>query len=770
MLIGGRVLEPELLDQLNAQAPSCSRRQLAQVLCEQAHWRSPSGQPALMSARKALAQLTRAGQLPPPRWAAPLRRKALAAPVAQFQPIVGALQDLEPVEVLLLPPGSSSLSQQWNQLLERFHYLGAGPLCGAQLRYLVCCPQGPVGALAFSAAAWQVAGRDRWIDWSEEARRENLPRLVNNSRFLIPPHVQVPNLASHLLSRVLQVLPQDWQQRYGYRPVLVETFVEHGRFQGTSYQAANWQAIAITQGRGRQDGQHQRKRPRKVLWVYPLQKDFRQVLQQLPQNRRLAPLPAKPTPPPAPPPADWAEEEFARAPLGDQRLVQRCCQLGRAFYARPQAPLPQACGSRANTTAAYRFFDNPRVSMSGILQSHYQATLGRAARESVVLAVQDTTSLNYSTHPATEMLGLIGSNIEGPIGLLVHSTLAFNLAGTPLGLLDVQSWTREPEDFGKKHQRKQLPLEAKESMRWLRSLQGVERVQGQCPNTRLVSVGDREADIYELFVWATEKPGRPALLVRAERDRLVAQGQEALWAYMSSQALAAELEIKVPRRDKQPSRIARLSVRFAAVPLQAPVRKKELGPVQLWAVLAREQAPPAGVEAVEWMLLSSLPVTDVEGALEKIRWYAGRWGIEVFHRVLKSGCQIEQRQLAGADRLEVCLAIDMVVAWRIFHLTKLGRETPDVPCTVYFEEHEWKALVAYVTQNPQVPKEPPKLREAVRMVASLGGFLGRKADGEPGTQTLWLGLQRLDDLAGMYLVMRGPVGNSPPVSSDREYG
>jgi len=436
----------------------------------------------------------------------------------------------------------------------------------------------------------------------------------------------------------------------------------------------------------------------------------------------------------------------------------------------PKRPLPQAFGSRANTKAAYRFFDNPRVTMSGILQSHYQATVQRVASEPVVLAAQDTTSLNYSAHPATEVLGLIGSEVQGPIGMLVHSTLAFNLAGTPLGLLDVQSWTRDPEDFGKKHQRKELPFEAKESVRWLRSLEALERVQGQCPGTRLVSVGDREADIYELLVWATEKPGRPALLVRAERDRLWAEGQASLWAHVSSQPVAGELDLQVPRRDNRPSRIARLSVRFAAVELKPPALKKQLGPVRMWAVLAREEAPPAGREPVEWMLLTNLPVEDFAGAQEKLRWYAGRWGIEVFHRVLKSGCQMEQRQLAGADRLEACLAIDMVVARRIFHLTKLGRQTPDVPCTVYFEEHEWKALVAYVTQSPQVPKEPPKLREAVRMVASLGGFLGRKADGEPGTQTMWLGLQRLDDLAAMYLVMRQSPSESPAVSSDRDYG
>jgi hypothetical protein len=419
--------------------------------------------------------------------------------------------------------------------------------------------------------------------------------------------------------------------------------------------------------------------------------------------------------------------------------------------------------------AAYRFFDHVRVNLQSLLTSHYQSSAGRAAQEAVVLAVQDTTSLNYSTHPATAMLGPIGTALEGTVGMLVHSTLAFNVAGTPLGLLDVQCWVRDPEEFGKKHRRYELPLEAKESVRWLRSLQALEPLQAACPQTRFISVGDREADIYELFVWAQEKPGRPGLLVRAERERLLTEDQGPLWAHVEGQAVAGQLEVKVPRRGNRAARVAVLDVRFAAVELRAPKRKQLLPAVALWAVLAREVGAPAGGEPLEWMLLTTEPVVDFASAVETLRRYTQRWGIEVFHRVLKSGCQIEERRLGHADRLEACLAIDLVVAWRIFHLTKLGRETPSVPCTVFFEEHEWKALVAFVTREPVPPKEPPTLRQAQRMVAGLGGFLGRKGDGEPGTQTTWRGLQRLDDIAEAYLAF-GPGAKQAPVSSNRDYG
>lgn len=771
LLVAGRPVSTELLEELKQMAGTCSRRQLARHLCQQMDWRSPSGARPLMTARLALLELAERGQLPlPPAGPGPQRvpRAEVLAAVAPTPALECSLAELGALDIVLVGKGGSALSRQWNQLM-RQHYLGPGPLCGAQLRYVVRSAQGPVAALAFSAAARRLRGREQWIGWSEAARRENLHRVVNNSRFLILPRVQVPNLASHVLSRVLARLGDDWQARYCYRPVLVETFVERPRFDGACYRAANWQAMALSIGRGRQDTGHQAGRGRKIYLVYPLQKDFRAVLQRLPERPRLAPPPASPASPPSPPPADWAEEEFGSAPLGEARLRRRLCTLARDLYARPLAALPQACGTRAKTKAAYRFFDHARVNLQNVLKSHYQSSARRLAPEPVVLAVQDTTSLNYSTHPATGLLGPIGSQLDGAVGMLVHSTLAFNLAGTPLGLLDVQCWVRDPEDFGRKHQRYELPLEAKESVRWLRSLEALEKMQPACPQTRLIGVGDREADIYELFVWAKEKPGRPGLLVRAERQRLLTQEQGPLWAHVESQAVAGQLEIKVPRRGHRAARVAVLEVRFAAVEVRAPKRKPHLPPVALWAVLAREVGVPPGTEALEWMLLSTEPVGDFAAAVEKLRWYTLRWGIEVFHRVLKSGCQIETRRLGQADRLEACLGIDLVVAWRIYHLTKLGRETPSVPATVYFEEHEWQALVAFVTRQSEPPQAPPTLREAVRMLAGLGGFLGRKGDGEPGTETLWRGLQRLDDIAEAYRVFRSSPKEGP-VSSDRRYG
>jgi hypothetical protein len=584
---------------------------------------------------------------------------------------------------------------------------------------------------------------------------------VNNSRFLILPQVQVAHLASHVLGQAVSRLAADWRRRYGYEPLLLESFVDRQRYKGTCYRAANWSQIGETQGRGRQDREHRQASAVKRVFVYALDNEARRRLCEA--KLQSEPQTVRPTP------QDWAENEFGEVELGDQRLNRRLLVLARDFYARPQAQIPQACQTRAKTQAAYRFCKHPNTQMDVLIEPHRQATQQRIAEHPIVLAVQDTTSLNYSTHPATQNLGPIASKAEGVVGLIVHDTMAFSVEGTPLGLLDVQCWARDAAEFGKKHQRKQRPIEQKESHKWLESFRRVAEVQRHCPNTMLVSVGDREADIYELFHLALEDAKGPKLLVRAEQDRLLKDGQAHLWPTVAQQHVAGIQEVHVPRRPKSSARIARLEVRFAPITLKPPKTKSRYGALTLWAVLAQEVDPDKGVAPLCWMLLTTCPVTTFTQATEKLRWYTKRWCIEIYHKTLKSGCKIEERQLGDADTIEACLAIDMIVAWRIYHLTKLGRETPDVPCTVFFEDAEWKALVAFITKNPYPPAQPPSLRQATHMVASLGGYQGRKGDGEPGTKALWLGSQRLDDITAtskLYV----PYLRPPPVSSASSYG
>ena len=706
--------------------------------------------------RQALACLEQAGLIPAsegrpvgaarqPR--APSEGLNQKAELFEVEPIECDLEALGPVELVLVSSRYSEHYRIWKKLLERYHYRGAGPLCGAQLRYLIKSERGWIGAMAFSAAARRVDSRDRWIGWSEVARRENLHRVVNQSRFLIPQTVNVPSLASHVLALAAGRIPKDWRERHGYQPLLLESFVEQERFQGTCYRAANWQVVGLTAGRGRQDRQHEAQAGRKLVLVYPLDKKFREQLCAEPEQRRLFHRPP-PLPPTLPPPQDWAEEELAASPLPGQRLRRRAMELTRDFFARPQANIPQACGSRAKTKAAYRFFDHPKVSMRTILQGHYEATMRRAQQYPVVLAVQDTTDLNYSAHPQTEQLGPIADGKHGQVGLLVHDTMLYNLEGTPLGLLDVQCWVRDDEEMGQ--DRRDLPIEQKESSKWLHSFRAASALQAQCPQTQIVSMGDREADLYELFIAARDDPHQTKLLVRAFQDRRLAGAEKPfLWEQILGQEAVVSMKLKVPRKKKQPARTAIVEVRYQAVELPAPSRKRELGPVKLWAVSVVEKEAPPGVEPVEWMLLTNLPVESPQAALEKIQWYCLRFQIEVYHRTLKSGCKIEERQLGSAERIESCLGIDLLVAWRIVHLTKLGRETPEVPCTVFFEEAQWQSVFFFITRQAP-PKQPPTLRTILLMVAQLGGFLGRKSDGQPGAKSMWLGLQRMDDLAEMW--------------------
>jgi hypothetical protein len=761
MEVCGQEFTPGVLSWISevvASEPLLSRSALSRRLCEQLGWRDGRGRLKQMSARVALLQLHRRGLVTlPPSQGAVAGAIEVGGVSGEAPALSLRLAELGPVELVLIADGDRALSRIWRGLLERHHPLGSGPLCGAQLRYLIRSARfGWLGGLAFSAPAWRLGARDRFIGWAEADRREGLLQVVANSRFLIAPQVQVAHLASHVLGRCLRRLADDWQARYGVRPLLVETFVDPRHHAGTCYRAANWQYVGDTRGRGRNDRWRRGEGHPKAVYLYPLCAHWRAGLGGID--------PGASAPDWAP---DWAEEEFGGVELGDQRLAQRLLSLARDCYARPQAQLPQACGSRAKTKAAYRFFDHPRSRMHDLLAPHYEATARRVAEQPVVLAVQDSSGLNYSAHPTTDGLGPLNTRSDNSLGLWLHDTLAFTPAGLPLGLLDVQVWARDAATHGKRASRYQRPIEEKESAKWLTSFAAATALQQRCPESLIVSVGDREADVYELFVAAAAQPTGARLLVRAERTRRMTREHGSLWHFMATQPVAGIQHLKVPRQGARPAREARLEVRFAAVDLKAPKRKQVLADVALWAVWTREVDPPEGVKPLEWMLLTDVAVDNLEQACERLTWYAARWQIEVYHRTLKSGCRVEERQLGSAKRLEACLAIDLVVAWRIFHLAKLGREIPDVPCTVFFEEAEWKALHVRVNQNADIPTTPPSLRTAIRMVASLGGFLGRAADGEPGTKSLWLGLQRLDDITAVYRVLTAATG---PPGVQQTYG
>jgi hypothetical protein len=754
--IGGRTFSQDILARITETVraePEISRRRLSLRVCEWMNWHNAAGRAQEMSCRKTLLALHRQGMIELPalehRYGFQGPRAALACPpVAQVSCTLAELG-----EVVLMPVSSNALSRLWRGLLDAHHYLKSGPLCGAQLRYLVRSARyGWLGGLSYSACARRVACRDEWIGWTEQARVRNHALVVNNSRFLIVPTVRVKCLASWVLARAQARLAQDWEAAYRYRPVLLETYVERGRFAGTCYRAANWQHVGNTCGRGRQGNGASIK----DVYVLPVSGDWQHRLCRNGEAevRTRAPRVARA-------PRDWIEAELGGADMGDARLTARLLEMTGMFYAKPTANIPQACGSAMAAKATYRFLDNEKVQWQAILEPHYAATEARVREHPVVLVAQDTTTLNYSTHPHTQGLGPIGTDSEKVRGLMVHDTMAFSVQGIPLGLLNLQCWARE--GIGSRHARHRLPIEDKESFKWIESYQAVSAVQNRCRKTQIVVVADREADIHEVFAAQASTAHGAQLLIRAERSRNRQVLDEApphtsLWHTLERQALIGTREILIPPSEKRAARQATLAVRSAHVSLRPPRRSAHLPAVSVWAVLAQELNPPPEAEGVEWMLLTTVAVKRPEDAFERLNWYARRWGIEVYHRILKSGCRVEARQLEQAHRLLNCLAIDLVVAWRIYHLTALGEQTPEVPCTIYFTDSEWKALCTFVSRTQTPPELPPSLNEAVRLLGQLGGHLGRTGDGHPGTEVLWRGMTRLADIGSAYdLYHRAPT-------------
>ena len=441
---------------------------------------------------------------------------------------------------------------------------------------------------------------------------------------------------------------------------------------------------------------------------------------------------------------DWVTQETASAALGDARLNRRLQRIVRALSAQPAVSIPQASGSWAATKGTYRFWDHAAVSATGILASHLTQTVARCRSQARVLAVQDTSVFNFSEHAATEGLGP-SSNGQGQ-GLLVHTALAVSVTGVPLGVLHQASWTRSPRRPGPRRSR---TTASKESQRWLTALQAAQTALP--PQVSVVTVADREADLYDLFA-LPRRPGSD-LLIRASQDRRVDAAERLLWAAIRAVPVAGVREIQVPRQDEQPPRTAQLSVRWCSLALLPP-HKRHGHPQTVQVVLAEEIVPPGTPNRLQWLLLTTVPVTSWAEAVQVLEWYALRWRVERFHFVLKSGCRIERLQLAHVDRLTRALATYSIVAWRLLWLTYQARQQPEQACTLVLTSDEWQLLHQARLPNQPLPSQPPSLHQAVLWIAQLGGFLARRHDGDPGAMTLWRGLRRLDDLAAGYQLAR----------------
>lgn len=377
-----------------------------------------------------------------------------------------------------------------------------------------------------------------------------------------------------------------------------------------------------------------------------------------------------------------------------------------------------------------------------------------AAEHPVVLVPQDTTEINLTTHSGTTGLGYLGSTECR--GLMMHNVLAVSPHGTPLGLIGSKLWTRAPEEQGKRTTRNQRSIAEKESQRWL---EGVRKAEAALPDhPHVVVIGDREADIYELF--AMPRRERTDLLVRV-RDwrRRVEHPEKYLGKAVRSSPPRAELRVELPRADSHPGREATLTVRWQEITLRRPANHTEPAaeePVRLWFLLAEEESAVPGHAPLKWLLASTLAIHTEADAIRLLDWYLYRWRIEQYHFVLKSGCRIESRQLQTAERMEAAIATYSIIAWRLLWLTYEARESPHTECTKVFETDEWQVAHRVVHPHAPLPAEPPTLSTAMGWIARLGGHLGRKNDGPPGVKTLWRGLSRLVDLVAGYRLATHP--------------
>ena len=422
----------------------------------------------------------------------------------------------------------------------------------------------------------------------------------------------------------------------------------------------------------------------------------------------------------------WAQQEFKTLDWGDARRTLRLIKLVDDLSAQPTGSIPLACGGWPETKAAYRLLDNPALDWREVLEVHTERTSERMREQPVVLCSQDTTELDFSSQPGIAGLGRL--NYEARQGLYLHPTLAVTPAGVALGVIDAWLWARGP---------KEQP-QVKDSTRWVEGYEIVADLAEQLPDTRLVYVADREGDLRELMDAAARR-GTPAdWLVRAQHNRNTLGGDK-LGDRLGQSEPVGEVEFLLPAAPDRPARRVRHTLYRQVVTLPA---RPGAPAVTVTAILAREETPPAGEKALEWRLLTNRVAETLEAIVELIDWYRRRWLVEIFFRILKTGCRVEALQLGTLERLERALVIYLIIAWRILHLVTWGRECPDLPCEVVFDPEEWQAAWIVAYHRPP-PDTPPKLSDRVRLIAGFGGFLGRKHDGHPGPKAIWEGMQKV---------------------------
>ena len=582
--------------------------------------------------------------------------------------------------------------------------------------------------------------RDQWIGWSAAAQQANRTQVIGLSRFLIRPGLSCANLASCCYGLVLRVVARDWHQRYGVKPVLVETYVDRVRHEGRSLAAANWRRLGQSKGRGRDDRQRLGNKSLKDVWAYELHPKARARLQTQPVSL-LPPRSILATTDDA----QWSGKEMAGLQLGDERLNHRVADMLEARWKQPGQSFFRSFDNAGQIKGAYRLVESDRleINLQSLLAPHQRETGRRMAAEKVVLLAQDTTAISLNSLEHTRGLGSIGE--ESSRGFFLHSLQAFRLDGIPLGTAWVETWAR-PEQSDTT-QRNEQSVDEKESGRWIRALQAANQLARQMPKTQLLVCADRESDIYELYDQKQAAPENVHLLVRAQHNRCLTEGTQ-LYEALAAAPLGGTLEVSVPRRAERPARQATLELRWREVEIKPPAvaLKKSWPALKIYVLEAREVGAPKGAEPIYWRLLTTWPITGLKMAGRLIRWYALRWGIECWHKVLKSVCGVERRQMKELEHHQRSLALDMIVAWRVFLLVRMGKEHPHLPADLFYTAEELDVLEVKKKELPRhcaASRGKMNVLQANILTAKFAGFWARKSDGHPGAQVLADGMRIL---------------------------
>ena len=703
----------ELLDDKDIK----NRTQLAKQVCKHFEFYDHRGQMQIASCMNALRKLESAGNFKLPKAQInPGKRSpvCLDVSVPKAVNVPEEVNQIKSLELVQIGKQDTELRKIWNSLMLSEHYLHAATMVGRQLCYLIRSEHGWLGGLGFASSARQLSARDQWIGWSQEEREAQLDQIICMSRFLIRPDIHCKNLASKVLGMSMATIAQDFEKKYAYRPLLVESFVDTEHFSGTCYKATNWIFVGETRGRGRQDRYNKAALSKKAIYLYPLVANFKDQLDIAPDPNSFPPSPlgiseGLET-------EHWSEQEFGGALLGNTRLSERLVNIAHAKAQHPGKSISVATGGNAaEVKGYYRMIDKPddsAVNMENILQPHRERTIQRMAGQQTVLCLQDGSELNYTNLDKCTGLGDLKANQTGAKtkGLVLHSSFAITSDGIPLGVVKAQCiapQARSPDD---KRKASKIPIEEKKTFVWIEHHRDLVEIAETLPETQLIHVCDREADFFELFDEQRKNP-KVDLLIRAKHDRNIPEAPFKLFEAVREAPEKIKVSVSIPRKSarrkksKQKAKAARsarkteLILRCIKLKLPAPSYYPDKEPIDIQLIHAIEENPPQGEKPIEWFLLTTLKIKSPEDIVNCLRWYTRRWRIEDYHRVLKSGCKIGDIAHETAERQRRAIAINLVIAWRIMLMTLLGRETPELPAELLFSDIELKVLHAYAKKT-----------------------------------------------------------------------